>query len=154
MKVAQSCPTLCNPMGCRLPGSSVHGIFQARVLEWGAIAFSDWGVYNHKNPQNWKWRTLLQPEEGNTERAGEWWHCLQMTVLVPVAGCSNTNSEDALELSKSKVDLSLIDKIRNQIFWNLFAATGCCRKIETVKEKISAKSRGWEFRSSQASVYT
>ena len=37
---AQSCPTLSNPMDCCLPGSSVHGIFQARVLEWGAIAFS------------------------------------------------------------------------------------------------------------------
>ena len=36
----QSCLTLCDPMGCSLPGSSVHGIFQARVLEWGAIAFS------------------------------------------------------------------------------------------------------------------
>ena len=41
-EVAQSCPTLSYPMGCRLPGSSVHGIFQARVLEWGAIAFSGW----------------------------------------------------------------------------------------------------------------
>ena len=40
-EVAQSCPTLCNPMDCSLPGSSIHGIFQARVLEWGAIAFSD-----------------------------------------------------------------------------------------------------------------
>ena len=39
-EVAQSCPTLRNPMDCSLPGSSVHGIFQARVLEWGAIAFS------------------------------------------------------------------------------------------------------------------
>ena len=38
---AQSCPTLCNPMDCSLPGSSVHGIFQARVLEWGAIGFSN-----------------------------------------------------------------------------------------------------------------
>ena len=37
---AQSCLTLRNPMDCGLPGSSVHGIFQARVLEWGAIAFS------------------------------------------------------------------------------------------------------------------
>ena len=34
------CLTLCHPMDCSLPGSSVHGIFQARVLEWGAIAFS------------------------------------------------------------------------------------------------------------------
>ena len=39
-KVAQSCPTLSDPMDCSLPGSSIHGIFQARVLEWGAIAFS------------------------------------------------------------------------------------------------------------------
>ena len=39
-EVAQSCPTLRNPMDCSLPGSSIHGIFQARVLEWGAIAFS------------------------------------------------------------------------------------------------------------------
>ena len=39
-EVAQSCPTLSDPMDCRRPGSSVHGIFQARVLEWGAIAFS------------------------------------------------------------------------------------------------------------------
>ena len=40
-EVAQSCPTLSNPMDCSLPGSSVHGIFQARVLELGAIAFSE-----------------------------------------------------------------------------------------------------------------
>ena len=40
-EVAQSCPILRDPMDCSLPGSSVHGIFQARVLEWGAIAFSD-----------------------------------------------------------------------------------------------------------------
>ena len=39
-EVAQSCPTLSYPMDCSLPGSSAHGIFQARVLEWGAIAFS------------------------------------------------------------------------------------------------------------------
>ena len=40
-EVAQSCPTLCDPLDCSLPGSSVHGVFQARVLEWGAIAFSE-----------------------------------------------------------------------------------------------------------------
>ena len=39
-EVAQSCPTPSDPMDCSLPGSSVHGIFQARALEWGAIAFS------------------------------------------------------------------------------------------------------------------
>ena len=40
VKVAQSCPTLCNPMDCGLPGSSVHGILQARILEWVAVPFS------------------------------------------------------------------------------------------------------------------
>ena len=40
-KVARSCLTLSDPMDCSLPGSSIHGISQARVLEWGAIAFSE-----------------------------------------------------------------------------------------------------------------
>ena len=39
-EVAQSCPTLSDPVDCSPPGSSIHGIFQARVLEWGAIVFS------------------------------------------------------------------------------------------------------------------
>ena len=39
-EVTQSCLTLSDPVDCSLPGSSVHGIFQARVLEWGAVAFS------------------------------------------------------------------------------------------------------------------
>ena len=39
-EVVQSCPTPSDTMDCSLPGSSIHGIFQARVLEWGAIAFS------------------------------------------------------------------------------------------------------------------
>ena len=41
-KSLQLCLTLSDPMDCSLPGSSIHGIFQARVLEWGAIAFSEW----------------------------------------------------------------------------------------------------------------
>ena len=45
-EVAQSCLTLSNPTDCSLPGSSIHGIFQARVLEWGAIAFSATGNGN------------------------------------------------------------------------------------------------------------
>ena len=50
-EVAQSCPTLRDPMDCSLPGSSVHGIFQARVLEWGAIAFYELKVLTH----SWCW---------------------------------------------------------------------------------------------------
>ena len=41
-EVDQSCPALSDPMDCSPPGSSIHGVFQARVLEWGAVAFSDW----------------------------------------------------------------------------------------------------------------
>ena len=44
-EVAQLCPTLRDPMDCSLPGSSAYGIFQARVLEWGANAFSEAIVY-------------------------------------------------------------------------------------------------------------
>ena len=52
-EVPQSCLTLSNPMDCSLPGSSIHGIFQARVLEWGAIAFSDinYHLYADKTSQ-------------------------------------------------------------------------------------------------------
>ena len=49
-EVAQSCPTLSDPMDCSPPGSSIHGIFQARVLEWGAIAFSEEKCYCLLNP--------------------------------------------------------------------------------------------------------
>ena len=45
-EVVQSCLTLSDPMDCSLPGSSIHGIFQARVLEWGAIAFYEKGSYS------------------------------------------------------------------------------------------------------------
>ena len=60
-EVAQSCPTLSDPMDCSLPGSYVHGILQARVLEWGAIAFS--GVHglrvvNHTSFQDLKHLTV------------------------------------------------------------------------------------------------
>jgi len=47
-EVAQSCPTLCNPMDCSLPGSSVCGIFQARILEWVAISFR-----RSSQPRDW-----------------------------------------------------------------------------------------------------
>ena len=51
-EVAQWCPILCNPMDCSLPGSSVHGIFQARILEWVAISFSRG---SGEGPRDWTW---------------------------------------------------------------------------------------------------
>ena len=53
-EVAQSCPTLSDPTDCSPPGSSVHGIFQARVLEWVAIAFSEERGYKYQMLQNGK----------------------------------------------------------------------------------------------------
>ena len=44
-EVAQSCPTFSDPMDCSLPGSSVHGIFQAEVLEWGAIEYKEKDIW-------------------------------------------------------------------------------------------------------------
>ena len=49
-EVAQLCPTLWDPMDCSLPGSSLHGIFQARTLEWVAISFSN----------AWKWKVKVK----------------------------------------------------------------------------------------------
>ena len=62
-EVAQSCPTRSDPMDCSLPGSSVHGIFQARVLGWGAVAFSIESGYqvqisspvSQSSSINWEW---------------------------------------------------------------------------------------------------
>ena len=67
-------------------------------------------LYNHKKntPKLGMMNTVTAGREFPTE-SWRWWHRLQMTVLVPVGRCSNINSEDALELGKSKVDLSLID---------------------------------------------
>ena len=51
-EIAQSCPTLSDSMDCSLPDSSIHGIFQATVLEWGAIAFS---VSHQGSPRILEW---------------------------------------------------------------------------------------------------
>ena len=57
-EVAQSCPTLCDRMDCSLPGSSIHGIFQARVLQWGAIALSPM-VFSKSEVQATAIKTLI-----------------------------------------------------------------------------------------------
>jgi len=54
--VTQSCPTLCDPMGCSSPGSSVHGILQARILEWVAMPSSK----GSSRPRDWTQSPALQ----------------------------------------------------------------------------------------------
>ena len=64
-EVAQSCPTLSDPMDCSLPGSSTHGIFQARVLEWGATAFS-WFIVRVKKMASVNTGTGILTSEGRS----------------------------------------------------------------------------------------
>ena len=56
--VAQSCPTLCNPVDCSLPGSFVQGILQARILKWIAIPFSREGAYGEQLNRGAWWTTI------------------------------------------------------------------------------------------------
>ena len=69
-EVAQSCPTLIDPMDCSLPGSSVHWIFQARILEWGASAFS--ALIRPNSPQNLK-RKDVQKNPLRERRLSDTW---------------------------------------------------------------------------------
>ena len=72
--VAQSCLTLCDPMDCNPPGSSIHGIFRARILEW--VAFSTWArtrIYERGNLDSaedlWAW---VQPPQQKSDPVGKW----------------------------------------------------------------------------------
>ena len=82
--VAQSCPTLCNPMDCRLPGSSVHGISQARVLEWVAISFSrgsSWPRYSTIVSCKITWEAELTGLPRNCHKKSKfYYHSLLRTV--------------------------------------------------------------------------
>ena len=60
-EVAQSCPTLSNPMDCSLPGSSIHGIFQARVVEWGNFRM----LYKIAQRRKWQPTLVFLPGESN-----------------------------------------------------------------------------------------
>ena len=94
-EVTQLCLTLCDPMDCSLLGSSVHGIFQARVLEWGAIAFSAkilicaitvWMA----SPTLWTWVWAS---------SGSWWWTGKLGVLVSGVAKNRTWLSDWTELN-------------------------------------------------------
>ena len=70
-EVAQCCPIFRDPMDCSLPGSSVHGIFQARVLEWAAIAFSTISLEVRQvgtRKHNWKYLIKNQHQKNKTKK--------------------------------------------------------------------------------------
>ena len=104
-EVAQSCPTLSDPMDCSLPGSSVHGIFQARVLEWGAIV-------SPPQPQGWPsvWRSGVpwhrthlsrvcsSEPSSNKEEGLPWWlRWLRIYLLIQEMQARFLGQEDPLE---------------------------------------------------------
>jgi len=68
-EVAQSCPTPSDPMDCSAQGSSIHGILQARVLEWGAIAFSRNSSWAISNPERWCCETAAFNMPANLENS-------------------------------------------------------------------------------------
>ena len=74
-EVAQSCPTLSDPMDCSLPGSSVHGVFQARVLEWGKRTWIKllWNKLQFKYTMNWR-KTLTWLYYSNIVKYGTFLH--------------------------------------------------------------------------------
>ena len=96
-EVTQSCLTLSDPVDCSLPGSSVHGIFQARALEWGAIAFSSlYGRHMKRFPTSQMIRELqIKTTKRNLtyslnsrekERSGRWSQMWPYSVLIRL-GC-------------------------------------------------------------------
>ena len=66
-EVAQSCLTLSDAMDCSLPGSSVHGIFQARVLEWGAISLGHWSSFVCREANDCELFLVLKVQNSNTQ---------------------------------------------------------------------------------------
>ena len=92
-KAAQSCPTLCNHRDCSLPGSSIHGIFQARVLEWVAISFS----LESLNLEHWKQHML----------AGMWSKRNAHTLLVRMQKWSSSSGRQFGDLWLNKHILTI-----------------------------------------------
>ena len=81
-EVAQSCRTLSDPLDCSPPGSSVHGIFQARVLEWGAIAFSEERNNHYQIKPHSPWMGESQTEKQLYHRVS----FTEVKVLSPTSG--------------------------------------------------------------------
>ena len=94
-EVSQSCPVLSDPMDCSLPGSSIHGIFQARVLEWGAIAFSGYFMRLTLIYSN---LFFLNRVKGDQKSPFCWWYTLTFQndtgYIYRVQFCGNSEREE------------------------------------------------------------
>ena len=136
-EVTQSCLTLRDPMDCRPPGSSVHGTFQARVLEWGAIAFSP---LHHRglecksrklgdtqsNRQLWSWSTKWSRAKANKvlprEHTGHSKHTLPTTQLYTWTSPDGQYRNQIDYILAAKVGETLLQSPKTRLWfrsWNL-----------------------------------
>ena len=103
-EVAQSCPTLRDPMDCSPPGSSVHGIFQARVLESGAIAFSN------------KVTTLAQKSVGYCRGDSDWPYVVVLLMSCTLCSGSMVSGQRRMQgantMAKALADIRLVSSCR------------------------------------------
>ena len=87
--VSQSCPTLCDPMDCSLPGSSVHGVSKARILEWIAISSSRGSSHPGIKPRSSEWAGSFF----TTKLPGKPIYLYSLYILNPILdGCTHTKS--------------------------------------------------------------
>ena len=128
-EVTQLCSTLSDPMDCSLPGSSIHGIFQARVLEWGAIAFSS-GL--------WSW-TIKKAEWGRID-AFELWYWRR---LLRVPWTARTSNQSILKKISPGCSLEgLILKLNLQYFGHLMRRTDSLEKDPGSGENWGQEEKG------------
>ena len=132
-EVAQSCLTLSDPMDCSLRGCSVHGIFQARVLEWGAIAFS--GCYLNcvlftsvlSSSRNWIWAPWDQTQ------AACFHHCFPVLRALPstkrLKGLRQMKKHTTRSISQSASQLTSQNEAKNWQFGCLLLNSGSYFKI-------------------------
>ena len=97
-EVVQSCPTLSDPMDCSLSGSSIHGMFQATVMEWGAIAFSH--IYSQACRNHWLLATFGMPMPTHPYQAPEERNHLPQEVRVRNKELTSSTNQDSAEVNK------------------------------------------------------
>ena len=161
-EVAQSCPTLSDPMDCSLTGSSVHGIFQARVLEWGAIAFSNdqprWHIkkqrhyfadqdpfsqsYDFSSSHVWMWE--LDHKEGWVPKNWCFWTVVPRKTLGSPWTARRSNQSILKEISPEYAVEGLMLKLKFQYFGHLMQRTDSFEKTLMLGKIESRRQRGWQ----------
>ena len=147
-EVAQSCPTLCDPMDCRLPGSSIHGIFQARVLEWVAISFSRGSSQPRDQTQVsstgdrrftvWATREALSTQVPHVQlRRGA---CCDMRMLWTSAFSAGDPRLSVLQHRMFKVTTSWLDLTDSRVGWG-FPPVGLSSASQAVHKQVLGARR-------------